>query len=84
MKKLIWNYLDTKHQNVYRKKTKFGLCSTDIMDARFSFVATTTEISVMFNCDQIYASKVLRDWCDNRPIVERIPNSTNPDVWVFS
>lgn len=83
MKDLIWKYLNTFHPNVYRKKTKFGLCTTELNND-FSFVKTMKDICNVFCCDEKDASKVLREWIDSKPILDNIPNSTNPDVLIFT
>ncbi len=83
MKDLVWKYLNTFHPNVYRKKTKFGPCTTD-PNNYFSFVKTMRDISNVFCCDEKESSKLLHEWIDSKPIVDSIPNSTNPDVLVFT
>jgi len=82
MKKLIWAYLDMRYPNTYRKKTKFGLCATHPED-RFLFLRAADEVSHVFCYERNDAFDVLRDWINTKPIVDNIPNSTNPDVLIY-
>jgi len=79
MKKLIWKYLDLKYPHAYRKRTKFGLCGS-CFDEAFSFVRVSEDISHMFCYERKDAFEVLKDWFDTKPVMDNIPNSTNPDV----
>lgn len=70
-----------RYPNVYRKKTKSGihLYTGDVFP--YTFVAE--DIIHIFSYDKEDACNVLLDWFSSRPIVDYIPNSTNPDVLIY-
>lgn len=83
MKKMIWLYLDEFHPLLYRVETKFG--SSIYKDGvPFSLLCLSENICNLFCCDRQYARDIILEWYSCRPIVKKIPNSTNEDVLISS
>ncbi len=81
MKKVIFNFLDTKYPNAYIKKTIFGNL-TMYGDDYISTHGLTVELCNWFDVTQQFARQTIKSWESTLPVVVSIRNSTNPDLWV--
>jgi hypothetical protein len=81
MKKVIFNFLDTKFPNAYIKKTIFGNL-TMYGDDYVSTYGLTVELCYWFDVSQEFARHNIKLWESALPVVVNLRNSTNPDVWV--
>jgi len=84
MDKLMWKYLDTLYPNSYRRETKFGLLTIFGNNGNTTAVEALSRLSKMFSCSELEATILIKKWIDSRPIGKPIPNSTNPNVLVYS
>ena len=83
MEKLMWEYLNTAYPNSYKRETKFGLL-TVLDDNDTTVLQALKRLSTMFSYSELEATIFIKKWVDSRPIGKPIPNSTNPDVLVYS
>ena len=81
MKKVIFNFLDTKYPNAYIKKTIFGNL-TMYGEDYISTHGLTVELCNWFDVTQQFARQTIKSWESTLPVVVSLRNSTNPDVWV--
>jgi hypothetical protein len=81
MKKVIFNFLDTKYPNAYIKKTIFGNL-TMYGEDYISTHGLTVELCNWFDVTQQFARQTIKSWESTLPVVVSIRNSTNPDLWV--
>lgn len=85
MKKMIFKYLDCKFPNFYMKKTKFGLLPVCNRTDEYTWFRTDViveELTDYFYCDNEYAEEVFGNWIRTKPVVEKIPLSTNDLILV--
>ena len=80
----MWEYLDTLYPNSYRRETKFGLLTVFGGNDNVNSIDALVRLSIMFCCSKNDAGSLFKKWIDSRPIGNPIPNSTNPDVLVYS
>ncbi len=81
MKKVVYNFLDTKYPNAYIKKTIFGNL-TMYGEDYISTHGLTVELCNWFDVTQQFARQTIKSWESTLPVVVSLRNSTNPDVWV--
>jgi hypothetical protein len=82
MKALALKYLDTMYPKLFYKKTKFGPCAYNLGEP-FSVLSAADELENMFCLERKVSFNIIQEWLVTRPVVEMIPNSTNPDVLIF-
>lgn len=84
MKNMIFKYLKKTRINVYMKKTKFGYIAYD-NNGPIHYIGLLREVRDIFGLDdRDFVNSVINEWFNSLPIAVNIPNSTNPDVLVFS
>jgi hypothetical protein len=81
MKKIVFNFLDTKYPNAFVKKTIFGNL-TMYGDDFVSTHGLTVELCNWFDVTQEFARNTIKTWESTLPVVVSIRNSTNPAVLV--
>ena len=81
IKRVIFNFLDTKYPNAYIKKTIFGNL-TMYGEDYISTHGLTVELCNWFDVTQQFARQTIKSWESTLPVVVSIRNSTNPDLWV--
>jgi hypothetical protein len=82
MKKVIYNFLDTKYPDAFVKQTIFG----SLIMYGDDFVSThglTVELCNWFDVTQQFARHTVKSWESTLPVVVSIRNSTNPSVLVM-
>jgi hypothetical protein len=81
MKKVIYNFLNTKYPDAFVKQTIFG----SLIMYGDDFVSThglTVELCNWFDVTQYFARQTIKSWESTLPVVVSIRNSTNPTVLV--
>jgi hypothetical protein len=81
IKRVIFNFLDTKYPNAYIKKTIFGNL-TMYGEDYISTHGLTVELCNWFDVTQQFARQTIKSWESTLPVVVSVRSSTNPTVLV--
>ena len=83
MKKLILKYLNTRYSNACMKKSKFGCYPSFKGELLATHKLVDELIDVLGEGDRKFIKSVIEDWHMGLPVVDYLPNTTNPNVLVF-